>query len=347
MALQNAPSVAVEYARDQRHESAAAVAAVGRLWRRVGDDFTPGFLAVAPQIFEVMGTAQVRMTERAGVYLPEVLAATGQGRNDRPEWGVSGTTFLGTAGDGRPTESLAYGAVTTAKTAIAEGATISEAQRRGGEFLSMAMGTVLSDTMRGAEALGAAARPISGWVRMLSPPSCGRCVILAGRRYKSQEAFDRHERCDCTHIPASESIAGDLTVDADAYLDSLNDAKLSKALGSRANAEAFREYGADSRQLVNAYRGGGGIRPAQIPTQVIGKDGRILTQRLTVKSTLEGTTVRGYGSHQMRKVRQLTTTKDGRYRRVDAPRLMPESILGLAKNKDHAARLLRDHGWII
>lgn len=346
MALQNAPQVAMEYARDQRRESAAAVAAVGRLWRRVGDDFDPGFLSVAPQMLAVMGTAQVRVTQRANAYLPDVLSATGQGRQDRPEWSMSDTALLGVAGDGRPTESLAYGAVTTAKTAVGEGATVAEASARGGRYLSLAVGTLLADTARSAETLGTAARPLSGYVRMLTPPSCGRCVILAGKRYRTNRAFERHPGCDCAHIPASENIAGDLTTSPTEYLNSLDDEALAKALGSKANAQAYSEYGANSMQLVNAYRKGGGIRPAQIPTQFVGKDGRILTQRITVKSTLEGTTVRGYGSHQMRKVRQLTTTKDGRYRRVDAPRLMPESILNLAKSKPHATRMLRDHGWI-
>lgn len=349
MSLQNVPTVAVEYARDQRRVSAAAVAAVGRLWGRVGDDFGPGFVAVAPQILGVIGNAQVRMTRRANAYMPDILAATGQGRQDRPEWDVSETTFLGVAGDGRPTETLAYGAVTTAKTAIGKGATIAQAKSQAGRALSMAVGTLLSDTARGAEVLGAASRPLSGYVRMLSPPSCGRCVILAGRHYRTNRGFERHPGCDCTHIPASESIAGDLTVDADAYLNSLDDDELAKALGSRANADAFREYGADSRQIVNAYRGGGGIRTAQIPSEVIGKDGRVLTQRIAVKSTLEGTTVRSYASQQMRQVRALSTQKlEGqRYRRVVAPRLMPESILSIAKDKSHAARLLRDHGWIV
>lgn len=346
MALQNAPQVAVEYARDQRRESAAAVAAVGRLWRRVGDDFDSGFRAVAPQMLTVMGTAQVRMTERANAYLPDVLSATGQGRQNRPEWQVSRTALLGVAGDGRPTESLAYGAVTTAKTAIGEGATAAQARARGGQFLSLAVGTMLADTARSAETLNTASRPLGGYVRMLTPPSCGRCVILAGKRFKTNQGFERHPGCDCVHIPASENIAGDLTTSPADYLDSLSEGDLAKALGSRANAAAYAEYGADSIQLVNAYRKSGGIRTAQIPTQFVGKDGRLLTQRLTVKATLEGTTVRGYAAQQMRQVRALTTVKDGRYRRVTAPRLMPESILAISKNKAHATRLLRDHGWI-
>lgn len=346
MALQDAPEVAVEYSRDQRRESAAAVAAVGRLWRRVGNDFDPGFLAVAPQMLTVMGTAQVRMTERANAYLPDVLSATGQGRQDRPEWPVSDTAMLGVAGDGRPTESLAYGAVTTAKTAVGEGATASQARARGGQYLSLAVGTMLADTARSAETLNTAARPLSGYVRMLTPPSCGRCAILAGKRFRNNQGFERHPGCDCVHIPASENVAGDLTTSPAKYLNSLSEDDLAKALGGKANALAYSEYGADSIQLVNAYRKSGGIRTAQIPTQYVGKDGRILTQRLTVKSTLEGTTVRGYAARQMQSVRALTTVKDGRYRRVTAPRLMPESILGLAKNKSHATRLLRDHGWI-
>src|SRR5680860_1340404 len=102
MALQQVPTVATDYATLQRAENAAAVAAVRRLWNRVGDDFTPGFLNVAPQMFEVMNTAQVRISENAQAYIPEVLAATGQAKADRPTFDVNPTTFVGTAGDGLP-----------------------------------------------------------------------------------------------------------------------------------------------------------------------------------------------------------------------------------------------------
>lgn len=204
MALQNLPPVAIEYAAKQRRENAAAVAAVRRLWLRVGDDFTPGFLNVAPQIFEVMNTAQVRISENAQTFIPQILAATDQAKYDRPTFDVKATAFMGVAGDGLPTESLAYGAVIRAKDAVGKGSTALQARVAGANYLSLAVGTMLSDTRRGMEGLESASRPITGYVRMLTPPSCGRCVILAGKRSKRSQAFLRHPGC----FPAGAVVSG-------------------------------------------------------------------------------------------------------------------------------------------
>lgn len=347
MALQNVPSVATEYATLQRNENAAAVAAVGRLWRRVGDDFSAGFLNVAPQMFEVMNTAQVRIAENAQVYIPEALAATGQSKYDKPSFDVNPQTFMGYAGDGLPTETLAYGAVTHAKTAIGKGSTVAEALSAGGQYLSLAVGTMLSDTRRGMEGLESASRPVTGYVRMLTPPSCGRCVILAGKRSRKSQAFLRHPGCDCVNIPSAESIAGEFTVDTGAYLDSLSPQDLAKTLGSKANAEAYAQYGADPRQIINAYRKAGDVRPAQITRSLI-VDGKPVLSKLAVKATTEGTTVRSYAYSQMSRVRALSATakNGGRYRTVTAPRLMPESILSLGLSRERTAQMLRDFGWI-
>lgn len=359
MALQNLPPVAIEYAADLRAENGAAVSAALRLWRRVGDDFDTGFLSIAPRLIEVMNTAQVRVSERAQAFIPDVMTATGQSRANVTSFTVDPGAFVGAAGNGMPTESLAYGAITTAKTAVGKGESVAQALKRGGQYLSLAMGTMLSDTRRGMEGLESASRPVTGYVRMLTPPSCGRCVILAGKRSRRGQAFKRHEGCDCVNIPSAESIAGDMTVNPGEYFDSLSDRELAKALGSKANAEAYVKYGTDPYQTVNAYRKTpvvgpdgkvryiGGVRPAQITTRKQALDGTWSMEHITVKATLEGTTVRGYAGQQMLNVRQLTTVKDGRYRRVTAPRLMPESIIGLGLSKDRTAQLLLDHGWIV
>lgn len=333
---QSVPAAVRALERKRRQEQAAAVAAVGRIWKRMGEDFTESFLAIAPSLIEVTNTAQGRVAEIAAEAVPTALAATGQARADVPRWEIATRQWVGTAGDGMPTETLLYGAVTTAKTAVAEGASTAQALGRGGRFLSLAVGTLLSDTARGVAGAATYARPVGGYVRMLNPPSCGRCVILAGKWFRANQGFERHPDCDCLHIPVAESLAGDLTVDSRSYLDSLDDKALAKALGSRANALAYRDYGGDPIQLVNAYRHGRGIRTAQVY-------GR------TVKYTLEGTTVRGYAASQMRRVHALSAlakTPGSRHRHVVAPRLMPESIFAMAQSQSHAQRLLRDHGWL-
>lgn len=43
----------------------------------------------------------------------------------------------------------------------------------------------------------------TNYVRVLVPPSCDRCTILAGRIYRDLEGFARHPGCDCQHWPVT------------------------------------------------------------------------------------------------------------------------------------------------
>jgi hypothetical protein len=168
---------------------------------------------------------------------------------------------------------------------------------------------------------------------MLTPPSCGRCVILAGKETTASTAFDRHPRCDCRNIPQVEAIDSDLTVDAKAYLESLDDEELAHSLGSKANAEAFRD-GADPAQLINAYRRSGGVSTAQQYSH-------------TVKYTTTGTSSRGLAYRAMSQMR-ANQRLDARGRSIiTTRRLMPESIYQIAKDRADAQRLLRLYGWIL
>lgn len=259
MPVQTVPSSAVEYARSQRAEIGAAVAAVRRTWGRMGAEFDASYAAVAPRLLTVVETAQERVAAGAQAYIPAVLEETGQRRAVAAFAETVPESLVGYAGDGRPVEGLLYGSVTHAKERVAAGASARQALASSGQWLSMAVGTLLSDTGRQSESLGMAVRPVGGYVRMLNPPSCSRCAILAGRVYMDSAPFQRHPGCDCRHIPASESVANELTVDTRAYFESLNGAEQDRIF-TKAGAEAIRE-GADIGQVVNARRG---MRPAQV-----------------------------------------------------------------------------------
>lgn len=190
---------------------------------------------------------------------------------------------------------------------------LEEAQR----FIDTVTATILSDTARAAESAALVPREfVEGYVRMLNPPSCSRCVVLAGRFYRWNDGFDRHPLCDCRHIPASEAIAGDLRLNPSAYFDSLSLADQDKTF-TAAGARAIRD-GADITQVVNARRG---MQVAQVG-------------RRDVLVSLEGTTRRGLASR----------ARTGRNR---APRLMPESIYANAADRADAIRLLRLNGFIL
>ncbi|MET0887562.1 MAG: hypothetical protein ABWX92_14060 [Mycetocola sp.] len=332
------PSSAEAYAAEQRLEITAAVAAVKRQWSRMGDDFDVSYRLIEPTILRITDLAQARIAAGAQEYIPAVLEETGQRRSIATAFDVDAGSLVGTAGDGMPTESLFYGAVTHAKSLVGAGASTSQALASSASWLSTATGTLLSDTGRGSERLATMARPVTGFVRMLTPPSCSRCVILAGKRVKSSTPFLRHPGCDCRHIPASESVAGDLTVDPGAYFDSLDEAGQIKLAGSRANAEAIHDHGADMNQIVNAYRKGS-VRSAQ----VFGK---------SIKYTTAGATRRGVGYKAMSRAGYASKPTDVRvagvrYSQARAPRLMPETIATIATDRVDQERLLRLYGWVL
>ena len=236
--------------------------------------------------------------------------------------------FVGVAGDGRPVESLLYEPASGVKEAIGQGLSVQDAMASGRSSLGLMVATAVQDAGRAAVSSAMVARPkVTGYVRMLNPPSCSRCAVLAGKHYKWNAGFERHPRCDCRHIPASEDVAGDLRTDP------LEAIKAGQVTGlSQADTKAILEDGADVGQVINAHRG-------MSTAQVFG-------QRL--KTTSEGTTRRGLAGIRLgAKNADAVRLPGQRYHRATAPRLMPESIYRIAESREDAIRLLKRNGFII
>lgn len=341
MPLQSLPQSATEYANTQRKEILAALALVQRQWRRMGDNFDASYALIEPKLLEATFTAQERVAAGALAYIPDVMDESGLESPRTPLYKATPKAFVGTAGSGLPVATLLYESVIHAKTAVGKGYTVAQALDSSSKWLTGATGTLLSDTGRSAEKVAGNARAVKLWTRMLEPPSCGRCVILAGKTSRSSEAFLRHPKCDCRNIPSSESTADDVRVDPHAYFDSLDAAGQAKLMGSQANAQAMRD-GADLNQIINAYRRKGAVSTAQV-------NGR------NIKFTREGTTRRGYAYSQMSKaeyvkaqgqLRQRAGNSNRYQTRLKAPRMMPETIYATAKDQADAKRLLSLYGWI-
>jgi len=299
----------------------------------MGSDFDSSYARIEPSLLAVLFSAQERVADGALAYIPDALGDAAP----EPIYRSAGSRFVGVAGDGMPVASMAYGAVIHAKQAVAAGLEQGAALARAGQFLNLSAGTMLSDTGRAAEKVSGGAHRVRHYVRMLNPPSCGRCVILAGKMSSHSEAFNRHPGCDCRNVPAAENTNDDSRTDPHAYLSGLSEAEQDKVLGSKANGQAFRD-GADMNQLINAYRKSGAVRPGQIHGQAI-------------KYTREGTTRRGHAYWQMSQaqyVKEQGVFREGsKYTRLKSPRLMPESIYSIAKDQDDAKRLLKLYGWIV
>lgn len=315
---QTLPSSAKDYDRRQRRERLQALQAVRRQWRRMGPDFDASWVSISATLMAIMRTAQVRVASEAEPYTVAVLEETGQRRAIDAAATPRVDGLVGLAGDGRQLDTLLYGAVVHAKTRVAKGATPHQAlhgRGGGGQWLTMTAGTALSDTSRQAEALSIGVRPVGGYVRMLEPPSCSRCVVMAGQWYRKNTGFARHPGCDCRHIPASESVGGDLRVNATDYFDSLDEAEQDRVF-TRAGAEAIRA-GADPAKVVNARRG-----------MTKSQSGRLIRDESGLYRTTEG-------------------LGRGRRRRERPPRLMPESIAQIAKDRDDYLRLLQANGFVL
>lgn len=164
----------------------------------------------------------------------------------------------------------------------------------------------------------------TNYVRVLNPPSCARCVILAGRIYRDLDGFERHPNCDCVHWPVTDwETAHDLGLvsspqeafELGIIGGYLKDGTWKPGL-SKADMQAI-EDGADIGRVINAHRG-------MTTANIFGETG--------VKVTTAG------------------TTRRSAWRRAhpNLPyRLRPEAIYHIAGgDRGEALRLLRLYGYL-
>lgn len=331
---------ALARARIRRGQALArkAAAAVRALWRRVDrSNIAPAWSTQLPAAVAAVTVAQTAAAESADAYLADVAAAFAVPDLAVARLRVEG--FAGVASDGRELAPLLFRPAVSALGMIARGGTETQAMAAGLFTVDLITRTQVADAGRAADVTALAARHhLTGYVRVLSAPSCSRCIILAGRHYQWNAGFLRHPACDCVHLPVpSASAANPLLSQPRAYFDSLTAAEQDKTF-TAAGAEAIR-LGADPAKVVNARRGAAGLTPAgaritDAEAQTI-RGGR-------ARARLEPVSVAG---------RSLFVTSEGagrnRRRSTRAPRLMPESILQIADgDRDEAVRLLRRFGYL-
>lgn len=334
------PQAATDHYAAQERRSDVVLRGVSRLWRRMrGRNWERAWAGdVGPKMVDLVTEGQQTAAAGAEVYATQVLTELGVDASAPSSLNLP--AFADVAGDGRPVDSLLYGGVVKAAKAQYEPAladlpptsATDQALADAEQWLQDVVTTILEDAARAAETVAFAQRPwLDGYVRMLDPKNpCSRCVILAGRFYLHNEGFERHEKCRCKHIPHAENMPLDTLTNPDAYFRSLSRAEQDRIF-TTAGAEAVR-LGADITQVVNARRG---MRTAQINER-----GWIPKGRMTpvdafgrrVYVTTEGVTKRAVGRRAMGKDRPF--------------RLMPESILAIATDREDQIRLLRLYGYL-
>jgi hypothetical protein len=248
------PQTTADQYRRQQSIAATTASSALRLWRRLGDDFTSEWFAgIGTQILSVVEIGRRAAVTTAMPYTGAVLDETGQ--DGAPLGVLVPGRFTSTAPDGRAMSSLLAQSIVISQARIRDGLSVSEALTAGGSWLTGTTLTVMADTRRQVYHADIIQRPtVTGYCRMLNPPSCARCVVLAGKWFAWNKGFDRHPRCDCTHIPASEGIAGDFTIDPAEYFGSLDKAAQDRVFGAT-NARAIRD-GADPTRVVNVHQRG-------------------------------------------------------------------------------------------
>lgn len=171
----------------------------------------------------------------------------------------------------------------------------------------------VQDTARSAGQAEMYAQGHQRYVRVLVPPSCKRCAVLAGRIYRTDAAFDRHPGCDCTSEPVAsldDALERGLVVTPEDAFERGWVRDLTKA-----ESQAVRD-GADITTVINSSSG---IYNAEI-------FGR------RVKATRYGTTRRS----AWRKAHPSQLV-----------RLRPEAIYKIAAgDRADALRLLRLYGYL-
>lgn len=304
------PAIEAHYAL-VREQEARALAVATRHWHRLG----PNWIADAwreriPAVAAAVTDAQ--RTAAASALVSGALALGQQDQWAEPDGIVDPDAFAGLAADGRNLDTLLRGPAITTRTLIAGGVEPAEALAAGGRQLSMMVLTEIADAGRGAAGVQIAARPRVGYVRMLNPPSCSRCVVLAGRFYRWNQGFLRHPRCDCKHVPTmvtdqAEAFAEGLIDDPYEAFNRMSEAEQNRVF-TNAGAQAIRD-GADMYQVVNARRG----------------------MKYRGAFTTEGTTKHGWAGQILRKGQK---------------RMTPETIYRLNPNREQAIEALRAQGYI-
>lgn len=176
----------------QRRVGAVGVEVARRAWASVpAGGLDAGWARVLPGLVAAVAALQVRAASDADPYLDAVLEEAGA--DGGSVGAVAPAAFAGVAADGRDLGALLGESVIRVKSLIGAGVAPDVAKARGGARLAMFVQSTLQDTGRAAVTAGMQARPaVTGYVRVLTPPSCSRCAILAGRWYRKSAGFARH-----------------------------------------------------------------------------------------------------------------------------------------------------------
>jgi hypothetical protein len=312
--------------------SLAARLVLARLWRQLD----PAALTqswdggIGRRALVAVSAAQLAAAQGATPFVSAAMALQDLDPSDAQGAFVA-EALAGMASDGRPLASLLYQPIDDVITRLGDGQALDEAMRIGLSSMERILETQVADAARVGISVDSNTRKDIQWfVRTLTPPSCGRCAVLAGKITSNERAFLRHPRCDCINLPLGDKrLANQMVRNPMEYFDSLSAAE-QRRIFTKAGAAAIND-GADIFQVVNARRG-----MSTAGSFVTGSGETAITHRGAITSgrfTNEGMTRRGLASQGLR-------------RTPGARRLTPDAIYALASDRAEILRLLRRFGYI-
>lgn len=247
------PRTSVTHYKATQQLKSKTARAVDREWARIRpDDLDLSWRDVGQRVARVI--TQAKMIAAIGAVEYAVAEGAEVGMPVELPGAVNIAAFTTASMAGVPVDMVTRGAVVQSKAGIASGLGAVDAVRQGGAWLRrLALNEVTASSSAALSTTIAASPRTTGFVRMLNPPSCRDCVILAGKWFRWNEGFDRHPNCDCVHVPAREAM-NEVRTDPYAYFQSLSRDEQNKLFGPR-DAESIRQ-GADIYRVVNVRNRG-------------------------------------------------------------------------------------------
>lgn len=330
------------YGRAQQRAVIQATVTIERLWKELaGSDVTRSWLGgLGAAMTRAVSAGQLVAASTGQRYVEAMVRMDGVSQNYMEQAShVEARAFSGAASDGRTLDSLLYLPVIRTKTLLGSGMTLQESMTSGLFQLQRMAASEVADAGRGAASVSMIAnRSVTGYVRMVRSGACARCAILAGRWYRWNADFERHKRCQCYGVPATDARPG-RHLNPMSFFHDLSRAEQDRRF-TIGGAEAIRN-GADIYSVVNAQRG-------VTTLDAYGKK---------VVATLEGTTKRGaFYQRMLREAEQRTGQRFARNGydlerglprfHLRTPRLTPGEILRLSDDRDELIRLLKRFGYL-
>jgi hypothetical protein len=323
----------------------AAAATAIREWSTVDRNaIWDSWAAKVPTVWAVTAAAQRAAAAQADPYLAAMLAeeanwpastlgdvtSTIEGALSIFDTPLIPDAFAGFSGEGTDLAQVLLQAAVVALQAIKSGVPVDRAMATGLVTLESIVLTEVADSGREADLVSNTTHQVMGYVRVTVPPSCSRCVILAGRWYRWSSGFLRHPRCDCIMVPAPE---GATPLQSPRHLYESMTPTQRTAAGWSAADQASINLGADIGQVTNIHRGG---------LYVAG--GRQFTREATTRRGRFG----GYERNEAGQLVRRPTLPRRAHRNTRTARITPRQIFREAgDDRALAIRLLQLYGYIL